>query len=238
MNSNASNGMIDSSVSSSQTPSIVTPANASQASSDDAHYPPGSRPSAFRTKPCRFYAKGKCTAGDQCRWSHDPAMMEELEQPEPSVKPGFKVVPASYRSRYTPISVFDASSHPILRLILPQLCLALDSKWDIASMGKTATSFIPLRPRAPTRLHLRLTLRSHSAHPHLSSSTRLTLRITPRPSLLSTLPPSETRSQGTQYRLQPFPHPLDPESFLPQSPMEVSTGACLLSGPPEPLPRD
>ncbi|KIO18494.1 hypothetical protein M407DRAFT_31843 [Tulasnella calospora MUT 4182] len=99
MNSNGSNGPFESSVSSSQTPSIVTPPNASQASSDDSHhYPPGSRPSAYRTKPCRFYAKGKCTAGDQCRWSHDPSMMEELEQPEPSVKPGFKVVPASYRT--------------------------------------------------------------------------------------------------------------------------------------------
>ncbi|KAG9019284.1 hypothetical protein FRB90_004291 [Tulasnella sp. 427] len=93
---NGPNGAVDSSVSS-QAPSIVTPPNASQASSEDAHHY-GARPSAYRTKPCRFYAKGKCTAGDQCRWSHDPALMEELDQPEPAVKPGFKVVPASYRT--------------------------------------------------------------------------------------------------------------------------------------------
>lgn len=40
MNSNGSNGPFESSVSSSQTPSIVTPPNASQASSDDSHHYP------------------------------------------------------------------------------------------------------------------------------------------------------------------------------------------------------
>jgi len=67
------------------------------------------RSSVFKTKPCRFYAKGRCTAGDGCRWSHDDeAVFEEesdkvIEDPE-IVPDGFKLVHKSYRSRSFPVS--------------------------------------------------------------------------------------------------------------------------------------
>jgi hypothetical protein len=61
------------------------------------------RPSVYKTKPCRFYAKGRCTAGEACRWSHDDdAVFEDesdkvIEDPE-IVPDGYKLVHKSYRS--------------------------------------------------------------------------------------------------------------------------------------------
>ncbi|KAG8926009.1 hypothetical protein FRC02_009271 [Tulasnella sp. 418] len=59
----------------------------------------------LRSRPCRYFAKGRCTAGDSCRWSHDEeAFLEDgvmhpsaYEDPE-LVTPGFKLVPKSYRT--------------------------------------------------------------------------------------------------------------------------------------------
>ncbi|KAG8907539.1 hypothetical protein FRB99_003696 [Tulasnella sp. 403] len=66
-------------------------------SSDDAF--PSSAHRAYKTKPCRFYARGKCTAGDSCRWSHDENMIAENDGVDNEFVPGgYKLVPKSYRT--------------------------------------------------------------------------------------------------------------------------------------------
>ncbi|KAG8864189.1 hypothetical protein FRB96_006010 [Tulasnella sp. 330] len=88
--------------SSQTTPSLNnTPASRSQAASEDVPI----RPGAYKTRPCRFYAKGRCTAGEQCRWSHDENLIQQEEAPPPEITeddflaPGYKLVPKSYRTQ-------------------------------------------------------------------------------------------------------------------------------------------
>lgn len=85
------NGTTESSQSSA-TPSVVAP---SVVGSEYPRYG-----GAYKTKPCRFYARGKCTAGDACRWSHDDGQTAfDEENLQADVPGGFKLVPKSYRSQ-------------------------------------------------------------------------------------------------------------------------------------------
>lgn len=101
----------------------------------------------------------------------------------------------------------------------------LDSKWDIVFTGKTAISSMRHRHRAQMLRHLQPILQNPWVHPHLNSSIKPTRPIILRPSLLSMLQPSGTRSLGIQSPPLRSRHPLDPESFLLRSLMEESIGA-------------
>lgn len=72
----------------------------------------GNRHPAYKTRPCRFFAKGRCTAGDACRWSHDESLIGRDEIPveipaDDYVANAYKLVPKSYRSAYKASSRTD-----------------------------------------------------------------------------------------------------------------------------------
>ncbi len=122
-----SNGTVPDSVSQQTTPSLATPQNHSQSSSEDAY---STRPNGiYKTKTCRFYARGKCTAGDACKWSHLD-VPNEIDGADPAFVPGgYKLVHRAYRSMRTSYyRSLDLSLTTLLVLSAPMRPISSDGR--------------------------------------------------------------------------------------------------------------
>ncbi|KAG9027810.1 hypothetical protein FRB95_007355 [Tulasnella sp. JGI-2019a] len=234
---------------SSQSPSInAAPTPRSQTASDDALI----RPTAYKTRPCRFYAKGRCTAGEQCRWSHDENMVHE-EAPPPEImeddylSPGYKLVPKSYRTQ--PCARFSAG-----HCYYGDQCNFIHATSQTSSSSTpSATPAQPHRDTGPSPPQIMLKSHSTTHSPAISSLHAPGIRssisaATPPPSSVGAvlsaptrpreLPPPQSQSHysGIDWSVPTVPSPIAPSNggaatppVFASSPLITATQAPAMS---------